>query len=245
METTPSQSSWSALLSLIDKPRATFANIVTYPYRKWILPVVISLIAVLISVWITAPYSSELAAQQMRQQFNQSGVSPEQAEAQMEMAARFASPLFIGLTGSIGGIVVSGVLWLLTTTYFYFTALISGAELKFGSVFLTVLWASLPLALRGLVQGSLILLTGTFPIYTSLAAVQVSGDVLQDAANPMIALLNNVDPFWLWYLFLLVVGVAVVAKMSKARATVLVVIYALLAVGLGMIPALIAAGQAA
>jgi hypothetical protein len=33
--------------------------------------------------------------------------------------------------------------------------------------------------------------------------------------------------------------------MSKARATVLVVIYALLAVGLGMIPALIAAGQAA
>ena len=163
----------------------------------------------------------------------------------MEMAARFASPLFIGLTGSIGGIIFSGVLWLLTTTYFYFTALISGAELKFGSVFLTVLWASVPLALRGLVQGILILLTGNFPIYTSLAALQVSGDPLQDAANPLIALLNNIDPFWLWYLFLLVVGVAVVAKLSKLRATVLVIVYALLTVGVGMIPAFIAAGQTA
>jgi hypothetical protein len=239
-----SQSSWSALISIIDKPQATFVGLIAQPRRKWILPVVISVIALLISVWSSASFSSELARQQMSQQLNQPGVSPEQVEQQMAEMERFASPLFIGLTGSILGTLAMAVIWLLTTTYFYFTALIAGAELKFGSVFLMVLWANLALAFRAIVQSVLILVTGNFPIYTSLAALQVSGDTLKDAANPLIAVLNNVDPFWFWYLFLLVVGLSVVASSGKVRAIIIVLIYALLAVGVGIIPALLAGGQA-
>jgi hypothetical protein len=93
-----------------------------------------------------------------------------------------------------------------------------------------------------LVQTILILTTGRFPLYTGLAALQVSGDALQDARNPMIALLSFADIFWIWHIILLTIGLAVATKFSRGKAFFIVLVYALLSIGLGVGATLLGAG---
>jgi hypothetical protein len=231
---------WGLLISIIDKPRDTFAYLVANTRLKWILPLLLMLIVLIVSVWITVPFSSELAEKSTTQQLNQAGLSPEQAEQAMAQSATFRSPMFLGIMGSVFGSIFIIISWVAAAAYFYFASLITGAELKFGSVFNIVAWSNLPKVLQTLVQAILVAVTGNFPMYTGLAALQVSGDVLKDAANPMIGLLSFVDIFWIWHIILLVIGLAVATKFSRLKTFLIVLVYVAASIGLGVISNLIA-----
>jgi len=220
------------LLSIIDKPRLTFTNLVAIPRLKWVLPVVLSLLILVIGVWVTAPYSSELAREAAERQWQTMRLSPEQIEEFRAQAFRFNSPIAIGILGSIFGAMWLLVVWLVTSTLFYFVSIVAGVELKFGSVFVVVTWSALPLTLRSLIQTGYTTITGNFPLYPGLAALQVSGDMLKDSANPLIALLGFIDPFWIWHVILLIIGLSVVTKFSKTKSFFILLIYVLLSIGL-------------
>jgi len=233
-EIAPNISVWSALVSIIDKPASTFASVVAHPRLKWVLPLVLTVVMIVFNAWVTAPYSSELAKKAAVQQMAQSGLTPDQIEQANEQAARFQSPTFIGIVGSISGSLFVAIAWLAGAALLYFVSLVAGAEFTFGSVFAVMAWSTIPTALRSLVQGVLIAITGKFPVYTGLAALQVSGDVLADSRNPMIALLSFADVFWLWHIALLVIGMAVATQFSKIKAFWIVLIYAAASIGLGL-----------
>lgn len=234
------QSVWLSLISIIDKPQATFARLTVYPRLKWVLPVVLGIVVLVISVWVTAPYSSEIARQAAEQQWQAMGLPPEQVEEFRTQSARFNSPVATGISGTVFGTLVLLLIWLGSAGLFYFTALITGAELKFGSVFLVVTWSTLPLTLRTLIQTIYTAITGTFPVYSGLSALQVTGDIAKDSTNPLIAVLSYIDPFWIWHLVLLIIGLSVVTKFSKTKTFFMVLVYALLAIGLGVVPVLLA-----
>jgi len=229
-----SQSVWSALLSIIDKPGVTFTNLLAEPRLKWLLPLVLSVLVLIISAGLTAPYASQLAQTVTERQLQSAGASPEQLEEMQARSAAFTSPLVTALSGAIGGTIGLVLMWLIATTFFYFTALIAGAELKFGDVLIVVSWSALPIALRTLIQTIYTVVTQKFPIYPGLAALQVSGDPLQDSRNPLIVLLGYADPFWLWQFGLLVVGLAVAARFSKVKSFFIVLLYSLLAIGVSV-----------
>ena len=226
-------SSWSLLLSIIDKPRQAFEVAVAYPRWKWVLPMLFSIIATVAVVWITVPHSVEIAHEATIQQLQQSGMSQSEIDSTLEQTARFQTPGFLGLVGSVTGVLFLGIVWLAMAGLFYFISLVIGTdELNFPSVFNVVAWASIPLTVQQLVQGTLIGITGKFPFYTGLAALQASGDIMRDSKNPLIALLSFADIFWLWHFVLLVVGIGVATKFSRTKSILVALIYSVLSIGL-------------
>ncbi len=236
----PKQPPLGALLvSLIDKPGDTFRALATRsgPWR-WLLPVLISFLALAVVAFVQTPYTIELARQQAEQQL--AAMPPEQAEAaRQSMAWSLSFPFMLGttlVTGLLGLILAL----LLQAAFFYFGAmLLGGDDVNFGAVFTMNAWARLPLVLGSLVLAGFIAVSGRFIQYPGLAFLVTSGDPMQDATNPMIALLSGVDLFWAWSLVLLVIGLAVVARLSRVKAAILVVIYAALALGITLLPSLI------
>ncbi len=233
-ESVPTQSVWGCLISLIDKPKDTFGNLTARPRLKWVLPLALAIVIAVFNAWVTAPHSSELAQKAAVQQLTASGMSPAEIEQATTQAARFQTPTFLGIVSAVTGSLFIVLAWLAAAALLYFLSLVAGAEFTYGAAFTVMAWSTIPTTLRSLVQGILIAVTGRFPVYTGLAALQVSGDVLVDSRNPMIALLSFADIFWLWHIFLLVIGMAVAAKFSRLKAFWIVLVYAALAVGLGI-----------
>ena len=234
IEGTSAQSVWQALFSIIDRPHKTFAGLVANSRYKWVLPWVLSFVVLLITAWITAPYASELARELAERQWQAMDLPPEQIETIREQSERFSSPLVTGLQSAIIAPIGLTILWLVMTTLFYFTSLVAGADLKFSGVFVVVAWSALPLTLRTLIQSIYIGITGAFPVYPGLAALQVSGDTMADTSNPLIALLSFVDPFWIWHFVLLIIGLSAVTKFSWLKSFFIALIYAVLAIGVSV-----------
>lgn len=241
-ETFPSQNQPSLgalLVSLIDKPGDTFRVLAARRgIWRWLLPVLISFLALAVLALVQTPYTMEIARQQAEQQL--AAMPPEQAEAaRQSMAFGFSFPFMLGTT-LVSGLLALIVILLIQAAFFYFGGLLlGGSEMTFGAIFTMTVWARLPLALGALVLAGFIAVSGRFIQYPGLAFLATSGDVMQDAANPMIALLSGVDLFWAWNLILLIIGLTVVARLSRIKAILLVVIFAALSLGVILLPSLI------
>lgn len=223
---------WLLLINILDRPRQTFTHLVNSASWAWVLPLVLFSLTVIISVWVTAPYTSQNAEQEARQRLNQSNMSPAEVERAMAEMARFTSPTFIAITGSVAGTLVSTFIWVATAALLFFLSLVGGAEFYYNTVFTIVAWSYLPIALRNGVQTAYIAITGSFPVYPGLAALQVTGNQVEDASNPLITLLSFVDIFWMWHIMLLVIGLAVATKFSYTKSFFIVLVYNLLAIGI-------------
>jgi hypothetical protein len=80
--------------------------------------------------------------------------------------------------------------------------------------------------------------------YPGLSFLVGTGDFLQDTQNPLYVLLSQLDLFWLWQVLLLVIGLAVAARLGKGKAVVLVLVYSALSLGISVLPTLMFAGMA-
>jgi hypothetical protein len=65
---------------------------------------------------------------------------------------------------------------------------------------------------------------------------------MKDAQNPLFTLLSRVDPFWLWHLWLVVLGLAVVARFTRIKSLVLTIVYVALSLAVQVIPSLLFGG---
>lgn len=244
IETQSPVSAWSHLINIIDKPQQTFTNILAYPRLKWVLPLVLIILVTVINVAVSSSYSIALQEKAAISQLTEQGMSPAEIEDAMAMSAKFLTPAVFIPVGSISAIVMIAIMWVAASALFYFVSLVTGAEeLKFGSVFNMMAWSTIPTTLRTLIMGIMIAVTGKFPVYTSLAILQSSGDVTKDATNPIYTLLSFADPFWFWHIFLLIVGLAVVTKFSRMKSAAIVSVYALLTIGLGVGLTMLGAGM--
>ena len=129
-------------------------------------------------------------------------------------------------------------------TYLYFSALIAGGDdMSFGSVFTVSSWTRLPLAIGLLVQAGYIAFSQQGIRFLGLAFLVATGDLMQDARNPLVSLLSRIDLFWLWHLFLVVIGLAVVARFGRGKSLILTLIYAVLVLGFAVLPSLLFGGM--
>jgi hypothetical protein len=148
------------------------------------------------------------------------------------------------ISGLVGGTIALLIGIVGQAALLYFGALIAGGEVDFGPVFTVSAWTRLPLALRSLVRALFVAVSGRSPQMLGLAALAASGDMLQDARNPLVVLLSQADLFWLWHLLLVVLGVAVVARFSRVKSVILTVVYAIVSLAVVVIPTMLFAGMA-
>ena len=239
-ETTPM---WQLLLGIIDRPAATFeAVLARRKWYMWVVPLVIVLLCLGVMMVVRTPYDMELAQQQLERQL--ATMPPEQVEAAragMETFMSFPVRLAMGLVTAVLMLLIGVVV---QAAILYFGALVAGGEVDFGPVFTMSSWTRFPMAAYFLVQAIFMFVAKRAINAPGLSALVATGDLMKDAQDPLFTLLGRLDPFWLWHLFLVVVGLSVAAQFSRKKSLVLTVIYAAITLAVTAIPSLLFGGFA-
>jgi len=230
---------WQLLFGMIDRPVATFEAISARRGRwMWVLPLLVVIVTFAVVTVVQIPYTLEMARQQAEVQLAE--LPAEQAEA-ARATMEFTLSLPFMLATSLGaGIIILILGVLVQAAFLYFGALIIGGnDVSFGAVFTMGTWARLPMAIGYLVQAGFIYFIQGAIMYPGLAFLVSTGSVLEDAKNPLMPLLASIDIFWLWNLLLVVLGLAVVARIGRGKSLLLVLLYAVLALGITVLPSLL------
>jgi hypothetical protein len=212
-----SQSLPSIVLNLVDMPATAFRTVLAGKgVWMWLAPLLVLVLALGAAMAVQAPYSAELARQQAERQI--SSMPADQVDAAREQIATFTSTPVILATSLVSGILMVGIGLLAQAAFVHFGALILGAERDFVDSLKVSLWTRIPQALRYAVMAVFTLAAGRQIRYPGLSALVASGDILKDGKNPLVALLGGIDPFWLWHLWLVAVGVSVLGRLTAVYA---------------------------
>ena len=111
--------------------------------------------------------------------------------------------------------------------------------MDFKGLFATLPWTWLPFGLRHIVQTGWMLYRNRLVANPGLSYFVSTGKPTEDAANVLFNVLGHVDLFAVWHLVLIYVVLRVVPRFGKAKALVLVSLYAALNLGLRLLPTLL------
>ena len=232
---------WQLLIGIIDRPAATFKAVLAQrKWYMWAVPLLLLLLCMAVMMVVRTPYDLEIAQQQMERQL--ASMSPEQAEAAragMETFMSFPVRLAMGLITAIIMLLIGVVA---QSAILYFGALVAGGEVDFASVFTMSTWSRLPMAVYFLVQAGFMFVAQRAINAPGLSTLVATGDLMKDAQDPLFTLLGRLDPFWLWHLFLIVVGLSVAARFSRVKSLVLALIYVAISLAVTTLPSLLFGG---
>lgn len=208
------------VLGVLVAPGDTFRSIASIAVGPtWLAPLVLMM---LLSTAVGSMVSARLdLAQAIRHQNEVTGsrLSADQVEQQIETVKKFQPYLALGQ-----GLIAAPALYLAFALLFWVGFKLGGSEMGYKSSLATSLYGLLPL---GLIQALLAILviwnrdsltqgearSGAF-LVSNLAAVA------PDGTGPVArALLGSVDLFSIWAIILLVIGYRIVARVSLAAAT--------------------------
>jgi hypothetical protein len=229
---------WQLLVSIIDRPAATMSYVGKKPGWAWVTPALVVLVGLIVFSVVAAPLTSELALRQAQQQL--ASLPPQQAEQAAVQVEKFTSPPVMAGFSIVVGLVALAVTWLLGGGVLYFLGLVAGGEAGFVQSFAILAWSWLPYALRNLVLAAYVTYSGQL-INQGLSFLVATGDQTKDGANWLYVLLSKFDPFYLWHLVLVIVGLAAVARFSKTKATIVGLIYLAVTTALSLVPTFIGA----
>ena len=224
------KSSLSLLAGIVDRPSATLAEITAHPRWRWVLPVTLAILATLASVVVAAPFLAAEAKLQMAAVLSR---MPAEQLAQMpKQMAMFQTPLFVGASAALTGILALLIGYLLQAAALYFGSLIAGGEIDFGRLFAATPWVGLPFVLESVVQTVYVAVKGRLVINQGLSYLVSTGSRTADAGSLAYAALGMLTLFWLWHLLLTFKLLRVGPRLGGAAALVVTLLYAALSVGM-------------
>ncbi|HUW14384.1 MAG TPA: hypothetical protein VM537_31970 [Anaerolineae bacterium] len=229
--------SLSLFISLIDRPATALAEVAAHPKWRWLLPTILLVGAMVASIVLTSPLTTDQAQRTMQQQVAALPAgTAEMARAQID---RLQQPGFVLAMAIAGGLLGLALAWLLASAILYFSMVISGADLHFSALFATLPWVWLPFALRDVVQTGWILFRNRLIANPGLSYLVSSGKPLEDATNLLYGVLSYVDLFVLWHLVLVFVLARTLPRFSGGKAFMVTLIYAAISLGLRLLPVIL------
>lgn len=222
------QSSFGRIVSVLTSPTKTFEAIRERP--TWVVALLVVLVTVAIP-WLLMADRIDMDAQRtlMAEQLENRGIRGAEAEQQLEMMERFSSGPLRYLNAAVIPVIVAFVLLLTTLFYWGSARFVGGSEVGFGGVWSTVLHATVPAAvLKSVLSIPVILSRDSFdPRAVQEAAGFLPSNLAflapEEASVWLTVILQRLDLFSIWTLILLVIGLAIVARISKGLAAGLVV----------------------
>ncbi len=220
------------LTGVIIRPRRTFVSLREAKQGHWWIVFVITILTLALLTFST----TSIQMKSMQNFMPPEGVEiPEEAAA----AAAPTSMLLVFSMGLIGGVIGTLVKYLLSTSLIFGLGFVFGGKTTFKQMFRMVVWTTLPVAIRYLVQAIASLITGNPPV----AGLSAAMTTMESMSMPILSsMLGQIDAYLVWSMILLGIGVSATTKLSKGKTALLVCIY-LLIVG-GILMGLSWAGQA-
>ncbi len=219
------------------KPGATFLKIIAADGKTWWLPLVLLSILQLVKnlVEISARKAAALMATPALPQGMQS-ITPDQ-QGQINQSVNYQSgifftfflPLLLGLAGI-------WIVWLILSSILHISLTMGGSRSGSGTTFNITAWASLPIALRLIIQ-----IIGVLVSHSLISHPGFSGFITIQGRATLIfsTLLGMVDLFFLLQLVYLIIGTAHLGGVTKGKAVATVVISLGLTMLLSAIPAFV------
>lgn len=208
--------------------------------RRWLLliPLLVILSLLALRVVVEAPYVTELRRQASIEQMRQT-LSPQEFENLPPEALQgpAAQPISLGLLAALGPLLL---VWVVRAGILHLLGLAFGGQNTYGSLFSTAAWASLPLALRTLLQIIFIAGTRSPVVGSGLAGLMTPAEqIISGPAGFAAGLLSTVDLFSLWYVILLGMAMWVSGRLSRNKVLIIMSIYVVLSLLLGAAPSLL------
>ncbi len=180
----------------------------------------------------------------MREQMSAQGQQPDEQALRIGTAfgkvMAYTSPLW----GIIGFLVIAGVLLLAFRLF--------GGEGNFTQAFSVVLYAWVPMVIKSIVMGIVAFFQGTIDPATAAATLVKSNPafLFDIKEQPVLfSFVSSFDVFTIWTLFLVIIGFAALAKVSRTKAAVIVLslwsIWIVIKLGLAAMGAAATAGKRA
>jgi hypothetical protein len=158
-------------------------------------------------------------------------LSAEQLAQMPKQMVAFQTPLFVGATAALSGILALLIGYLLQAAALYFGSLIAGGEIDFGRLFAATPWLGLPFVLESVVQTVYVAVNGRLVINQGLSYLVSTGSRTADAGSLAYAALGMLTLFWLWHLLLAFKLLRVGPRLGGGAALVVMLLYAALSVG--------------
>ncbi|MFQ5771358.1 MAG: YIP1 family protein [bacterium] len=218
---TPEMSAVQRVIGVFTSPAKTFASIAVKP--SWLLPIIIYSVVNIVFIFFAREIIVSETLTQQEERMVERGMESgqiEQALSTTENVMKYTMPIF--------GVIVPIILILLVSAVFLFVGnVIMGGKASFKSIFSATAHSFLIGSLGALIMLPLILAKDTMQVSFSLASL-----MSEEARKTFLyQLLLKVDIFWIWWIAVYSIGLAMIYKMKTQKmATAVVTVYAIYAV---------------
>jgi hypothetical protein len=214
------------IIPVLIRPRKAFAEIASYTRGVWLVPILILTLTTLMSTLMNG-YVTQKNAATGEVPIDENFFFTPEDEAQIQQAmAAMQSPVFVYFLPAIVSIVVVWGGWLIFGSVLHLILTLLGGRSTMGITMNIMAWASLPLAIRQIVQffGMLI---DQRPISGPGFSGLLAETLAQGGSIPLVivaAFLALLDIYLIWQVVLLVIGIRASSALSVMRALVSVLI---------------------
>jgi hypothetical protein len=223
------------LAPLFYKPRQTISRALERGNSTWIAPLLLLTILALVTILVAGPLRQAAVAngpQTLPPDFQY--WSPEQQNQYMQSAAASSGPTYVYVIPFIGELARIWLSWLIFAAILNLLLIIAGTRSDMTMTLNLVAWASLPFAIRYLVQIGSMLITHQVianPGLAGFAPVEPQGFSLY-----LSQILPFIDIYLVWMLVLVIVGLLPLSGMTWGKALLCVLISLLILLALDGLP---------
>lgn len=229
------------LVAMFDRPSRAMEAVVERP-RSWWLAALLIFASLAITTLLTAPMQVELANARTTEAIDR--ITAEMPESQAEMVRESTKPMTVPrflLTGVGLGTVFMILGWLTRAGIIHLSSMAAGGKSVWPATFAVSVWAMLPDVLRHLVQLGCMVVNARCVEFQGLGFLVSSGDWLADSRSVLYVLAESIDPFVIWHLILLTVGIVAATKLSKGKSALMAFLVWAVLTALRLIPVAISA----
>ncbi len=222
------------------KPKQTLASILEQGYATWFLPLLILTLLAVVTILVAGPIRQAAAAaapQTIPQDFQY--WAPEQQKAYMESLSAASGTTTVYVLPAVSELLKLWIGWFLLGAILHLVLTLAGSRGSMTSALNLVAWASLPAAIRYLVQIGSMLTTHQLITHPGLSGFAAeTGSIV---SRYLSAVLPFVDIYLVWTIVLLVVAIVTSSGVPVGKTLVSVLISIVILLLLEALPGFIGA----
>ncbi len=233
----PKRQHFEWVLPIFIKPAKTLDSIAKHENGAWQTPLLILSVLVIILVLVGGPIRAQSAQMGGELPPDFQYWPQEQQDQYFASQANQVSPLFIYIFPAAGALIGLWVTWFILGSILHLILTLSGSRSSNTASLNLVAWASMPFAVRYLVQIIAVLITRQL-----ISAPGLSGFMAAEGSGGMAflrAFLALVDIYLIWQIALLLIGVLPLSGLNRGKAWLVTLLAVLIILSLQALPGLL------
>jgi hypothetical protein len=218
---------WNWIPDTLFRPRRAFERIASVNFAVWITPLLLLSLLMVINLVVAGRIKSQAAMLgEITYPPDYQYYTPEQQTQYMQAVQSTQGPVFVYILPAITSLLGVWIGWLILGGVLHLATTLFGGR---GSTVMSmniVAWASLPLAIRSLVQIIYMLIVHKLIVSPGLSGFITSGD------SPALLFLGHfiklIDLFVIWQAILLIIGTRKSSALSPIKSSLTVILVLLL-----------------